>query len=253
MGEDPFSFLTYFDTCFLIDDSRYMRPYWDEVAALVREVVPLCAERDTSGIDIFFSNHKPAGSFMGGIERAGYRNIGLVTGMPDMHDNVEGIFNHVHPHGCKQVSKRLSQIMGRYMERYQESIQQTGSVREMKPLSIIVVTAQPLNRYTPMIVAEVADELDRLDAPSHQLGIQFFRIGDNALVAEQMEFMDDSLRDGKHGKRRRDMVDTATWTDGPGKLSPEGVLKVVGGAVNRSLDGVHLEELKMPAIPEMSQ
>lgn len=37
-----------------------------------------------------------------------------------------------------------------------------------------------------------------------------------------------------------------TWTDGPGKLSPEGVLKVVGGATWREVDSANLDELRMP-------
>jgi hypothetical protein len=247
--DDPLGFLTYFDTCFLIDDSKSMRPYWDEVTALVRTVIPLCTERDTSGVDIYFSNHKPAGSLFGGIGRAGYRNIGLVAGMPEMHDNVEGIFNHVQPHGSKRINKRLNQILGRYMGAYKQSVQQTRSSWAMKPLNIIVVTAQSLDRHTPEIVTAVARQLDQLDAPSHQLGIQLFRIGDDPAVAEQMELLDDGI---EHDESTRDIVDTTTWTGGPGKLSPEGVLKVVGGAVQRSIDGVQLDELKMPNMPRTS-
>ncbi|KAI1860603.1 uncharacterized protein JN550_011451 [Neoarthrinium moseri] len=247
--EDPLNFLAHFDTCFVIDDSASMNPYWDEVTALVRAVVPLCTERDTSGIDIYFANHKPAGAFFGGIDRAGYRNIGIVSGVPEMHDNVDGIFNHVKPRGNHGITKRLNQILWRYMDLYHVSILETRSKRRLKPLNIIAITAQPMSKRVPDEIIDVAERLDRWEAPSHQVGIQFFQVGDIPETRAQMEYMDDKL----HKKTKaRDIVDTVTWTGGPGNLSPEGVLKVVGGAIKRSIDRIQLEETSMPPMPMLS-
>ncbi|KAK9416927.1 putative VWFA domain-containing protein [Seiridium unicorne] len=245
--EDQFAFLAHFDTCFLIDDSKAMKRYWDEVIDLIRAVVPLCADRDTTGIDIYFGNHQPAGSLLLGIGRQGYRNIGLVTGMPDMHDNVEGIFNGVQPTGRHRITDRLRLLLEDYMLSYHRSVQETGST--VKPKNIIVVTAQRLSQRVTHAVHRTAKQLDDLDAPSYQLGIQFFQIGDDEEARKDMQFLDDKL---PVQQGVRDIVDTATWTDGPGKLSADGVLKVVGGAVRRSIDLIQLEELRMPPLPAIT-
>lgn len=245
--EDPFEFLSHFDTRFVIDDSTAMVPYWDEVTDLVFAVAPLCAERDTSGIDIYFGNHKPAGALFGGIEKAGYRHIGIVNGMPQMHDNVEGIFNNVKPRGRHRVTSRLLDILNWYMLQYQSSAQAAGSAQHFKPINIIVVTAQPLSDRVPKHIQKLAKALDEMGAPSHQLGIQFFLVGDDERARNQMQLLDDTL----HARQGvRDIVDTATWTDGPGKLSAEGILKVLGGAVSRPIDSMKLEELRMPTMPK---
>jgi hypothetical protein len=245
-GDDDFNFLAEFDTCFVVDDSFSMRSHWDEVRTLVRTIMPLCADRDTTGVDIYFGNHKPSGSFMGGIERAGYRHIGLVQGSPEMHDNVEGIFNLVRPGlSASSVSKRLIQILDNYMLQYEKSIQQPEVEKtdkdELKPLNIIVVTAHSVGSSLSKHVLEIAGKLDKLNAPAHQIGLQFFQIGSDAKVADHMKKLDDVLH---HNQQVRDIVDTTTWTDGPGKLSPEGMLKALGGAVTKSFDNMHAEKIK---------
>lgn len=239
---DPFDFLGIFDTIFLIDDSTSIAPYWDEVMGLIRAIVPLCVERDTNGVDIYFANHARSGSHWhpGDVRRKGYQHIGIWSAHPEMHDNVEGIFNDVKPTGKHGITDRLIHILKDYVSRFKKDA-------SIKPINIIAVTARPFSDRIGQ-VSEIARRLDRIQAPSHQVGIQFFQIGDDEEVREQMRFMDNDVHE-KYG--HRDIMDTATWTDGPGKLSAEGVLKVVGGAVSRSLDGTKLTELRMPRMPEI--
>ncbi|KAF3017130.1 hypothetical protein E8E14_010058 [Neopestalotiopsis sp. 37M] len=237
--DDPLEFLQYFDTVFLIDDSEAMAPYWEEVIDLIRAVVPLCVERDSDGIDIYFGNHSRRWHM--NVHEKGYRHIGLLTGHPGMHDNVEGIFNDVKPKGKRDITHRLRQLL----QRYTYDLMGLEAQPKPKPMNIIVVTAQPLSDHIAC-VQEAAQKLDEMKAPSYQVGIQLFQIGDDEEVSRQMGYLDDNFHK-KHGIR--DIIDTATWTDGPGKLSAEGVLKVVGGAVRRSLDHTRLEQLGMPEIP----
>ncbi|KAI4593916.1 hypothetical protein KJ359_008960 [Pestalotiopsis sp. 9143b] len=239
---DPFEFLKIFDTIFLIDDSTSIAPYSDEVMGLIRAIVPLCVERDTNGVDIYFANHTRSGSHWhpGDVRRKGYRHIGIWSAHPEMHDNVEGIFNDVKPTGKHGITDRLIHILKDYVSRFKKDA-------SIKPINVIAVTARPFSDRIGQ-VSEIARRLDRVQAPSHQVGIQFFQIGDDEEVREQMRFMDNDVHE-KYG--HRDIMDTATWTDGPGKLSAEGVLKVVGGAVSRSLDGTKLTELRMPDLPAL--
>lgn len=244
--DDGFDFLAHFDTCFVVDDSFSMRSHWDEVTSLIRAIVPLCADRDTTGVDVYFGNHTPAGSFLGGVDRTGYRNIGLVQGSPEMHDNIEGIFNLVRPGIItSSISKRLTRVLDRYMERYEKFVAnpEDPDAKDLKPLNLIVITSQSVGSSVTSHLTEVAEKLDRMKAPPHQVGVQFFQIGKDAKVAEHMRKLDDALHTTK---QIRDMVDTTTWTDGPGKLSPEGMLKVLGGAVKKSFDNTQAEKMTMP-------
>jgi hypothetical protein len=238
--EDPFAFLKYFDTFFLIDDSASMTPFWTEVTAIARTIAPICVEHDASGIDIYFANHKPHGSLFGGIAKAGYRHIGLATGVADMHDNVDGIFNCVKPYGTGDITKLLRKVLQGYMRDYECRIRETQSTRTTKPMNIIVVTANMLDLDTVETIAEVAGRLDELKAPSYQVGVQLFQVGDNEAVASWMHRMDNNIRQAHNV---RDIVDTVTRTGGSSVLSPEGVLKGVGGAVKRSIDSMALKSM----------
>ncbi|KAH8204217.1 hypothetical protein TruAng_001637 [Truncatella angustata] len=195
LGDDPFAFLEDFNTCFLIDDSKEMEDDWHEVLAFVREVAPICVERDPRGVEILFGNHSPASSLWFDVPgHYGYLNIGLMRGAPQMHNNVEGIFNDVKPTGSKKVTFRLTRILNHYI-----------------PLNLIVVTGRPLSNRIPGIFQGLAKELDKLDAPSYQVGVQFFRVGGNEEAEEHMRLLDDEVH---RWKGVRDFVDTATWTDG---------------------------------------
>ena len=57
-GEDPYAFLTTFDTKLLIDDSGSMAGRgWREVSQALATIAPIVTEHDQDGIDIYFLNH----------------------------------------------------------------------------------------------------------------------------------------------------------------------------------------------------
>lgn len=231
--KDPFAFLEVFDTVFLVDDSESMQPYWHEVIALICAVVPVCCERDHNGIDLYFVHRRPRGHHVSSpVEKSGYRGLGLAAGSPRQSDNAAGIFHQVQPRGRARLGARLSDILTKYVADYRFLTRLRGNRYRKRPMNLIVVTAGHIEDSLYSTLAAAARELDRVHAPSYQAGVQLFQIGSDPNVRAGMKG-DDGMykREGT-----RDMVDTVTWNGRPGVLSPEGVLKVVLGAVSRSLD-----------------
>ncbi|KAI2628509.1 hypothetical protein GGR54DRAFT_346979 [Hypoxylon sp. NC1633] len=243
--EDPYRFLKHFDTVILIDDSAEMERYWGQVGTLLEKIAPICTERDRNGIDIYFVNHHPRGYHIYGLigretDRAGYRHIGQVTGTPEMRDNVTGIFQSVKPGGKCRLGHRLAQILDKYMRDYHWCVRGKGMRGDaVVPLNIIVITAGVTDDNPNDTLIRTARQLDELDAPEYQVGIQFFRVGHDESARQAMKFADESLAQAMDF---RDMVDTVTWSGKEGELSPDAVLKVVLGAVERSIDK-ELEEV----------
>ncbi|KAI1458167.1 hypothetical protein F4805DRAFT_457080 [Annulohypoxylon moriforme] len=236
----PYTFLSYFDTVFLIDDSAAMIEHWDAVGKLLGQVSTICAEHDRNGIDIYFVNHRPKGYYLYAAigqkkQRGGYFNIGKTTSDDcDNRDNVAGIFRAVKPHGGCRLDHRLNAILGPYMEEYAKRIKDGASQAEnLRPLNLIVITAGVTDDNPFDTLIETARKLDSYHAPPYQVGIQFFRVGDNDDGRRAMEFADNGLA---RTLNIRDIVDTVTWTGEPGELAPDAVLKVVLGAVERSID-----------------
>ncbi|KAK8878857.1 hypothetical protein PGQ11_000151, partial [Apiospora arundinis] len=244
--KDPFAFLEVFDTVFLIDDSESMKQHWHEVIALICAVVPICCERDHNGIDLYFLNHRPRGySFFSSVEKSGYRNIGIAVGSPLQSDNVAGTSLDMDSQSwplesamlttgkIKKLGARLKEILlNKYIKEYSFLTRYHNNRHCKRPMNLIVVTAGHREDSIYDTLAAAARELDRVNAPSHQAGVQLFQIGNDPRVAAGLKADDDMYK--KEGTR--DMVDTVTWNGKPGVLSADGVLKVVLGAVSRSLD-----------------
>ena len=57
--DDPYAFLSTFDTLFLIDDSGSMAGRnWREVKQCLEAITPVCVDHDKDGIDIAFLNRR---------------------------------------------------------------------------------------------------------------------------------------------------------------------------------------------------
>ena len=104
----------------------------------------------------------------------------------------------------------------------------------MKPLNIIVITDGVPSDDPESVIISIAKKLDRLDAPTHQVGIQFFQVGNEKGAAEALQDLDDGI---KEIGNCRDIVDTVPWSGSQSEgLNAEGILKVVLGSVNKRLD-----------------
>lgn len=217
--DDRFAFLSTFDTVFLVDDSGSMAGRsWRETAAALESITPVCTAHDADGIDIHFLNH-------GAGDPTRYRNITST-------EAVQHIFGMVTPMGGTPTGIRLHHILKPYLQRYK--VDPNGT----KPLNIVVITDGVPSDDVESVIISAAKQLDRVDAPAWQVGIQFFQVGNELGAAAALQELDDGLSEVAGGIR--DMVDTVPWggssSGGGQSLSGDELLKVVLGSVNRRLD-----------------
>ena len=252
--DNRYAFLTKFDTVILVDDSYSMTgARWEEVAAALRAIAPICTKYDKDGIDICFLNHKRE-----------YKNVCNAAMVSD-------IFASVRPCGATFTGQRLRKILTGYLNEYATAVQEVlrkhpgaksiadlvydddddddndGNGRNVartlpKPLNIIVLTdGEPSDDVESVIIA-AARKLDKLDAPAWQVGIQFFQIGQDEQARRHLKRLDDELdlmagtAASGAGEGLRDMVDTVPYAQGNRTITAEGILKVVLGAVHRRYD-----------------
>ena len=221
-ADDPYAFLSSFDTVFLIDDSGSMAgSRWRETLTALETITPICTQHDADGIDIYFLNH---------AHSPYHQNVTSAA-------TVREIFSTVRPSGGTPTGQRLNQILKPYIRSCERNLD------SVKPLNLIVITdGEPSDDVeSPLISA--AKKLDRLDAPAWQIGVQFFQVGRDRDAKKHLQQLDDELAD-LAGEEIRDMVDTVPFMgEEGGVLSGEGILKVVLGAVNRRLDRKRSKDL----------
>ena len=215
-GDDPYTFLYTFDTIFLIDDSGSMAgSRWRETRDALEMITPICTAHDSDGIDLYFLNSADAPKHHG-ITRK---------------ETVKEIFERVRPGGGTPTGQRLNQILKPYLRRYEANPETT------KPINLICITdGEPSDDVeSPLIAA--AKKLDKLDAPAWQIGVQFFQVGRDEEAKKHLRQLDDELAEIAGDDELRDIVDTVPFVGAEGaRLTGEGILKVVLGAVNRRLD-----------------
>ena len=222
--DNRFSFLSKFDTVFLIDDSGSMAgARWRETAAALSAITPICTAHDHDGIDIYFLNTPD--------DERRFRNITSA-------EKVQEIFTRVRPGRGTPTGSRLNSILRPYLQKCEqlgeERLQEENG--DFKPLNVIVITDGEAHDDVESVVLSAAKRLDRLQAPAWQLGIQFFQVGSDPEATQALQELDDGLLELGSG---RDIVDTVPWKgadSGIEGLNAEGILKVVLGAVNRRLD-----------------
>lgn len=224
-ADDPYAFLSTFDTVFLIDDSGSMAGRsWRECASAIASITPICTSHDKDGIDIHFLNSP---------DSPHHRNVTLAS-------TVQEIFSSVRPSGGTPTGQRLNQILKPYLRDLEEQDQRkkrgglaAQTAHEVKPLNVIVVTDGVPSDDVESVLLRAAQKLDALDAEPWQLGVQFVQVGEEQGAKEHLEGLDDDL--SSLGKGCRDIVDTVPFVQGQG-LTAETILKVVLGAVNKRLD-----------------
>ncbi|KAF1347922.1 hypothetical protein BDV97DRAFT_400118 [Delphinella strobiligena] len=214
-ADDPYAFLSTFDTVFLIDDSGSMAGRsWRETRDALETIIPVCVQHDTDGIDINFLNAR---------DSPYHHNITSSA-------TVREIFSSVQPRGSTPTGQRLSAILKPYLRSCEANLD------AVKPLNLIVITDGVPTDDVESALILAAKKLDKLEAPAWQIGVQFFQVGNDEGARQHLKQLDDELSDIAGGEIR-DMVDTVPFisNDG-GALTGEGILKVVLGAVNRRLD-----------------
>jgi uncharacterized protein YegL len=235
-GEDPYSFLTVFDTTLLIDDSGSMAGRsWREVSQALSTIAPIVTKHDQDGIDIHFLNHTSGnpGAPAEGVAPGGYRGIKKAS-------SVTRIFERVQPGGGTPTGIRVHNLLKPYMAKLESEM---AEGRDFKPLNLIVLTDGVPSDDIESVLLATAKKLDKLDAPPYQVGVQFFQVGNEEGAKEALEALDDGLSNLVDGGVR-DIVDTATWTGGASAsegdvgLTGDGILKCCMGSIVRRLDRV---------------
>uniref|UniRef100_A0A8H7TUP7 VWFA domain-containing protein n=1 Tax=Bionectria ochroleuca TaxID=29856 RepID=A0A8H7TUP7_BIOOC len=159
--DDPYAFLTSFDTIFLIDDSYSMTgSRWEQVRQVLKNIVPICTKRDKDGIDLYFINHRSSntGDASEGKADGGYYNI-------SNPDTVTKIFNDTRPSGCTPTGGRLRSILKPYLAKLDAS----GDPESVKPINIIVITDGVPTDDPESVIVQAARKLDDMDAPCTRL------------------------------------------------------------------------------------
>ncbi|KAL2871875.1 uncharacterized protein BJX67DRAFT_369394 [Aspergillus lucknowensis] len=229
LNDTQYSFLSTFDTIFLVDDSTSMRgKRWREAEDAIAAIAPICTHYDADGIDIYFLNHRNQAR---SASNGGYKNVTDASG-------VREIFKSVSPTGATPVGTRLHQIVTPYMRDLSRLAPQ-GRDSELKPLNIIVITDGVFTDDAESVIVNVARQLDHpsVQAVPWQVGIQFFQVGDDEPAREYLQKLDDELVRRRSYDGIRDIVDTVPWKGDRGRvLNAEGILKCVLGAVNKKYD-----------------
>ncbi|OHW90228.1 von willebrand factor domain-containing protein [Colletotrichum incanum] len=227
--EDPYAFLSSFDTIFVVDDSGSMAGRsWPEVQNVLRAITPICTSHDDDGVDLYFLNNKTSdsGNARAGKAAGGYYGIRRA-------ETVHEIFTMVRPRGATPTGQRLHAIVRAYLQLLESK---KHDVESVKPINIIVITDGAPSDDVESTIISAAKKLDKLDAPMHQVGVQFFQVGNEPGAREALRELDDDLVN-RVDVDLRDMVDTVTWEHGNrGVLTADSILKVVLGAVVRRLD-----------------
>ncbi|KAG0126007.1 hypothetical protein HOY82DRAFT_672726 [Tuber indicum] len=231
--ENQYDFLKTFDTVFVVDDSASMAgERWDQLGQALETIATIATKYDSDGIDIHFLNSPQY-------------DHEHVTSPASVRD----LFVSVQPAGITPTGACLDRILREYLDKYADAKaaytpstspgpHPTMYASLPKPLNILVLTdGEPTDDPESVIVA-AARNLDRLNAPLHQVGIQFIQIGDEEGAREALEELDDALEE-IYGIR--DMVDFTPFVEASGagrgeRVSGEMILKALLGAVNRKYD-----------------
>lgn len=214
IADDEYAFLDDFDTVFLIDDSGSMAGgLWCQTADALMTIAPICTAHDADGIDILFLN-----------------NCAVYEHVKDSSE-IREIFQTINPGGSTPTGKRLTKLLGDYLKKY------TADPENTKPMNLICITDGAPTDDDEYPLINTAKKLDALDAPAWQVGVQFFQVGSDPKASDHLKMLDDELAKISGKSDLRDIVDTVPFTDANGgRLSADGILKVVLGAVTRRLD-----------------
>jgi hypothetical protein len=170
-GHSPFEYLRQFDTVFLIDDSETMIPVWNAVAVALWRFLDLAMDYDPDGVDLYFMN-----------------SDNFVRDATSMAE-VFGAFQTVQPSGTSFINLKLDKLLTNYIQRFRHDRERT------KRLNLIVLTDGEYSTwYSPDdALTTCAKALDKLGAPSCQVGVQFVLIGSGEEAQTKFKVLDDEL------------------------------------------------------------
>ena len=97
-----------------------------------------------------------------------------------------------------------------YVEKFKRNINGT------KPINITCITDGKPSDDPDSVLIKAARELDRLDAPSEQVGVQFFQVANDPGAKQYLQTLDDELAIISKDPNLRDIIDTVPFTGAEG-------------------------------------
>jgi uncharacterized protein YegL len=219
-SEDPYSFLTQFDTLLLIDDSGSMAGRsWRETSQALSQLHHLWLSRDLKihGLGRKCRFHPHLGRRWWEVPAGGYRNVKNIT-------EVQQIFKTVKPGGGTPMGTRCHSILRPYLYKL-EAEAKKNKIDDVKPLNILAITDGVPSDDVESVIVLAAKKLDALDAAPHQVGIQFFQVGNEEGAAEALRKL----------ARTNDEPAANGHNDGREDLKPKTVMKPLPVNVNMAL------------------
>jgi hypothetical protein len=180
---------------------------WHETKEALKVITSICTQHHINGIEIDFLN--------------GDCRKHITT-----PSDVENGFASVHPRSGTSVGSKLHSIMGPYLL----NLEQQGK-NAVEPLNIIVISDGKAGDDVKSVIVSAARELDKLDAPAWQVGVQFCQVGNDPEVRKWHEELEATLayQNGRD-KEVRYIVDTIPWMK---TLDGQKILTYALGAVDR--------------------
>ncbi|KAI5777722.1 hypothetical protein EDC01DRAFT_623556, partial [Geopyxis carbonaria] len=227
--ENPHDYLIPYDTVFIVDDSASMNGggyrRWHETRRALESVAKIATRYNPTGIAVHFLN-TPSPDGPHRITNA---------------SQVSALFATIEPSGVTPIGAALDAVLRPYLRKLckAEAACPTSVCLSaiVRPLNIVVLTDGAATDDPEPVIVSSARELDTLNAPLHQCGVQFLQIGDEPGAREALKELDNDLA-GIHGIR--DMVDTIRyWGREQGEVEALLVKALIGG-VNRRWDKIEV-------------
>ena len=193
-----FSRLAKWDVIFIVDDTGSMQlpadngapegspSRWDLVVDALRYIANEATKWDEDGVDIHFLVSDE-------LNGSGVKKGQVILNLLDKVDvEMNGGGTRFEPALHPYISKCLRQYNA-----YFDALNRGEEREPPKPMEIIVLTdgAADDKKSTEKLLVKAGEELDRMFAPSFQLGVQFVQVGDDNDAKKYLERLDKRLRE----------------------------------------------------------
>ena len=100
----------------------------------------------------------------------------------------------------KYFAAVLAEILGPYVARYKDYFEATKrreKADKVRPLNVIVLTDGKADdaKSTKRIIIRIGNQLDEMNAPDTQIGLQFLQVEDDNEAANWLKSLDNELED----------------------------------------------------------
>lgn len=193
-----YSRLGMFDTVFIIDDTlsmeipvhsnstgQHQMSRWGMLERSLEYIINITTTHDKDGVDVqFLKNPKLNG-----------KNITDPNEFLNKLSTVRGLLKHSST--GTQFLDDLMKAINPHLEKFERWKLEGGKMP--KPLNLIVITdghADDEDEVT-WYLTDVAKQLDSINAPPRQIGVQFVQVGDDRQATKWLQNLDDELGNGK--------------------------------------------------------